>query len=306
MTVAVSQENTSAGREKIAILANLEKAGVTGLHADICAWADRQGYDVVSNLTETSARSEHLNPFGTLTTQELQNHLSQAKMLVTLGGDGTLLYAAQLITAAQIPVLSVNLGSLGFHTQVSPHNLQECLDFVAGGNYQVEKRMVLQARLIADGRETHSILALNDVVVSKSAWGHVVSLRISVDGEILTDISADAMIISSPTGSSAYNYAARGPVLYPSMDAIILNALCAHRMRVSPLVIPGNSTVEVKLRSRRAGDSAQVLIDGQPWQAIGDEEILKISRAPMYLPLIVFENDFYGKLRDKLRWGGLF
>jgi NAD+ kinase len=168
--------------------------------------------------------------------------------------------------------------------------------------------MMLQVELPASRQNSQpqTMLALNDVVISKSAWGHMVTLGITIDEQVVTDIAADALIISTPTGSSAYNYAAGGPVLYPDMDAFILNALCAHRMRASPLVVPGEARINVTLRQRRPGDSAQVLTDGQPWHFIADKETLKISMAPMYLPLMVFENDFFGKLRNKLRWGGLF
>src|SRR5690606_34671694 len=107
-------------------------------------------------------------------------------------------------------------------------------------------------------------------------------------------------------GSSAYNYAAGGPVVYPGMEAIIFNTLCPHRMRFSALVLPGESTLDITLQPRRPDENAQILTDGQPWRSLGDDETLKISKAGMYLPLIVFENDFYGKLRNKLIWGGLF
>ncbi len=292
----------------IGVLANMEKSGVEQIFAQVAAWASHNGYQIVSNTNGQFKDSppDH-NPFGVTDQDELAKRYSEAELLITMGGDGTLLYAAQLVAKAQIPVLSVNLGSLGFHTQVSPHNLDECLSLVLSGECEIENRMMLQIELAASQQQPPSlILALNDVVISKSAWGHMVTLGITIDGQIVTDIAADALIISTPTGSSAYNYAAGGPVVYPNMDAFILNALCAHRMRVSPLVVPGEVTIEVTLRQRRPGDSAQILTDGQPWQTIADNETLKISMAPMYLPLMVFENDFFGKLRNKLRWGGLF
>ncbi len=295
--------------KKLGVLANLDKSGIEPIFEQVATWAVRNGYQVVSNTDGGfNARASDGSPFGVEGQAQLADKFSDAELLITMGGDGTLLYAAQLVAEAQIPVLSVNLGSLGFHTQVSPHNLEECLSLVSNGECEIENRMMLQASLPAtqESQPQQTKLALNDVVVSKSAWGHMVTLGITIDEQVVTDIAADALIISTPTGSSAYNYAAGGPVLYPDMDAFIINALCAHRMRVSPLVVPGEASIEVSLRPRRAGDSAQILTDGQPWQIIADEEILKISMAPMYLPLMVFENDFFGKLRNKLRWGGLF
>lgn len=291
--------------QTIGVLANLEKTGVNEAFQQISSWAERLDCKIVSNFTAHHNGPNMVNPFG-VDADGLREMFATVDLLISLGGDGTLLFAAQLVASAGIRVLSVNLGSLGFHTQVSPDNLVECLNQLATGDVVVENRMMLQVERMGPEGTIGPVLALNDVVVSKNAWGHMVTLRVSIDGEIVTDVAADALIMSSPTGSSAYNYAAGGPVLYPAMDAIILNALCTHRMQVSPLVLPASVELKIDLRPRRPDESAQVLTDGQPWIAIGEAETLKISRADVYLRLIVFENDFYGKLRDKLRWGGLF
>lgn len=293
---------------RVGVLANLEKRGVNDAFAQITAWVGRENYELVTNFLDNAGPTLG-NPFG-VESDDLARMFHDVDVLISLGGDGTLLFAAQLIAPAQVPVLSVNLGSLGFHTQVGPEELAVCLDQLTKGQLVIEKRMMLQAEIDpGDGGgnlDTLPKLALNDFVISKSAWGHMVTLRLAIDGQVVSDISADALIVSSATGSSAYNFAAGGPVFYPAMEGMILNALCAHRMRVSPLVVPADAQLEVQLRPRRPEDSAQVLADGQPWNTMADVETLKISRAGVYLPLIVFENDFYGKLRDKLRWGGLF
>ena len=288
---------------RVGVLANLEKSGVKDAFARIQAWSSENGYELTANMLIAHEGPSLGNPFG-VEAAKLKQMFCNVDVLISLGGDGTLLFASELAAPAGVPVLSVNLGSLGFHTQVGPDDLGDCLNRMSSGNYVIEKRMMLQTSLEDSNAEAH--LALNDIVISKSAWGHMVTLRLSIDGAVLTDISADALIVSSPTGSSAYNYAAGGPVVYPAMDALILNALCAHRMRVTPVVVPPDSKLTVSLRPRRPEDFAQVLTDGQPWHSMTDSETLKISRADVYLPLIVFENDFYGKLRDKLRWGGLF
>lgn len=291
---------------KVAVLANLEKTGVRQAYDHVEKWAVASGRELVSNLDGKTSEPGVGSPFGFADPQTLADRYAGADILITMGGDGTLLYAAQVTGGGKIPVLSINLGSLGFHTQVSPHNLDSCLSHIGDGNFAVENRMILEAQVESPLGGSKTTLALNDIVVAKSAWGHMVTLHIKADGETVSDVAADALIVCSPTGSSAYNYAAGGPVLYPNMDAIVLNALCAHRMRVSPVVIPGSCELEVTLKPRRTGDFAQVLNDGQPWQKIAEHVTLKISKASMYLPLIVFENDFYGKLREKLRWGGLF
>jgi len=289
---------------KVGVLANLEKQGVSSVFERVCAWAKQQDAQLLTNATGVQAKPTLGNPFG-VETADLKALFRDADILVCLGGDGTLLYAAQLIADAAVPVLSVNLGSLGFHTQVNPATLDACLHRISEGDMPVERRMMLAASFPDRSSGAETPVALNDVVISKSAWGHMVTLRLSIDGQVVSDISADALIVSSPTGSSAYNYAAGGPVFFPTMEALILNTLCAHRMRVTPLVVSPEAELEVVLRPRRPEDSAQVLLDGQPWNTLADGETLKISRADVYLPLIVFENDFYRKLREKLRWGGL-
>lgn len=296
---------------RIGVLANLEKQGVDEAHATVLDWAERHRIEVVTNRGDRDdTRPSVENPFG-VSGDALAELYRDIDVLVCLGGDGTLLFAAQLVAPASVPVLSVNLGSLGFHTQVKPSELEVCLERLLLGEYVIDRRMMLQVDFAGapiSSSETGDLvtLALNDIVISKSAWGHMVTLRLAIDGRVVTDISADALIVSTPTGSSGYNFAADGPVFYPSMQGVILNALCAHRMRVSPLVVPPEAKLEVQLRPRRPQDSAQVLADGQAWHSMSDSETLKISRADVYLPLLVFNDDFYGKLREKLRWGGLF
>lgn len=290
----------------IGILANLEKPDVEAISSRIADWADKHDHKVVSNLDGLSNLKSSGTPFGYSDIAELKARFAHVDVLITVGGDGTLLYAVPIAAERQIPVLSVNLGSLGFHTQASPDNLEECLQRFQDGHFILQNRMLFRAAKLADGKEQDSIIALNDIVVSKTAWGHMITLHLRNRDEVITDVSADALIVATPTGSSAYNYAAGGPVLAPDMECIILNALCAHRMRVSPLILPPDTELIVSIKPRRIVDSAQIVSDGQPWLVLDDGEFLKISRASMYLPLVIFENDFYGKMRDKLRWGGLF
>jgi NAD+ kinase len=296
--------------KKIALLANWEKQGVGALAEKLRYWAQQRGWVVVGNPEEPdtgSAPDSTATPFGTLSKDQLTDHYQDCSLMVTLGGDGTLLYGGQVAAPLSLPVLSVNLGSLGFHTQVGPETLIQALDTVAENRHRVEMRLMLESQVLSSqDQERHSgVLSVNDVVVARHAWGHMVNVRVWINEALATDITADGVIISTPTGSSAYNFAAQGPVLHPSLETVVMTAVCPHRMRLTPLVMPADSVIEIQARSRRPGERCVVLADGQQWADIGPKETLKISRAPVYLRLIVFEDDFYGKLRDKLRWGGL-
>ncbi|MCX7625504.1 MAG: NAD(+)/NADH kinase, partial [Candidatus Sumerlaeaceae bacterium] len=218
---------------------------------------------------------------------------------------------AHLVASLEIPVLSVHLGSLGFHTQVEPSALGRALDAVHAGQFDIENRMLLKLEIRSKASEGPSgllgdALALNDIVVSKSAWGRMVHLRITVDGRPASDLYADGFLVSTPTGSSAYNYAARGPVLEPRIEAIVLNAICPHRLNFAPIVLSAEHVVGVEFHPRKPSEEAQLLVDGRPWGSVSDEAELKIYKAPVYVRLITFEDRFFEKLREKLAWGGLF
>ncbi|MBX7245729.1 MAG: NAD(+)/NADH kinase [Candidatus Sumerlaeaceae bacterium] len=299
--------------KRIAVIANPHKDGARSALEQVRAWARAHGVEALVN-TDLQPLTENADggTFDISRREELREAFAGADLAITLGGDGTLLYGAGVLGPLQLPMLSVNLGSLGFHTQAGPENLVHCLDAILAGGFRTEKRLLLETEILRAEPATSGedvpegkMLALNDVVISKSAWGRMIHLRLSVNGQDVTDLSADALIVATPTGSSAYNYAANGPVLAPTLDAIVINAICPHRMVFAPLVLGADAELTVDFHQRKPLEVAQVLVDGQRWGSVLQAERLKISRAPMYLPLIVFHDDFFQKLRDKLAWGGL-
>jgi NAD+ kinase len=293
---------------KIAVIVHSLKKQSQALLEQLREWAKKHNYRVVTNL-DLAENSELLSDAKPLPDETVVEKFAGASWAVTLGGDGTLLYAAHLVAPLNIPVLSVHLGNLGFHTQVEPAGLQRALEAVHRGEYSVENRMLLQVEVqnkAGDAKPVGSALALNDVVVSKSAWGRMVHLRINVDSQPASDLYADGFLVATPTGSSAYNYAARGPILEPKMEAIILNAICPHRLNFSPIVLSADHVVGVEFHPRKPSEEAQLLVDGRTWGSVSDSMQLKIYKASMYVRLIMFENRFFEKLREKLAWGGLF
>jgi NAD+ kinase len=297
--------------KRIVVIANREKPGIDSALAVVNQWAGRNQIRIDCNLSSSNqaqSGTAPYGPFGSSSADELRERFAGADLAITLGGDGTLLFGVQLVAPLGMPVLAVNLGSLGFHTQALPESLEACLDAVKSGEFRTESRVLLQASVQGPHEESDRgsrIIALNDIVVTKSAWGHMVHVRLHINGTAVADISADGLIISTPTGSTAYNLAAGGPVLLPGLEVVVINAICPHRMRFSPLVLPANAEIQLAIHRRKALEEAQILADGQTWRMVTDEETLKISKAPVYLPLIVFQDDFFDKLRTKLHWGGL-
>ena len=293
--------------KRIAVVANHEKQQVAEVVAGMKNWAERNGVQLEVAFSDgNDKRPVPMIQFDPERMRDLRRQFAGCDVAVTLGGDGTLLVAAHAVAPLDIPVLSVNLGSLGFHTQVEPENITSALDAVHSGNFRTETRMMLEATLESGvGDSPISAIALNDIVVAKSVWGRVVHLRVSVDAIPATDVFGDGLLVCTPTGSSAYNYAAHGPVLDPALEAILVNAICPHGMTIAPLVLRPTSRIDVEFHPRKALEEANVFVDGQAWSAVTHLDRLKISRAPVYLPLVVFEDDFFAKLRAKLAWGGL-
>ena len=231
--------------------------------------------------------------------------LSEIDALVTLGGDGTLLRGARLLAGKQIPILGINLGRLGFLTSCGAEDAVEGLRLLATGDYVAEARMTLAARAV-DGRgETRQQwLALNDFVLHKGGFARVVRLRVAINGESIGVYAADGVIISTPTGSTAYSLSAGGPVVVPTVESIILTPISAHMLAVRPLVIPPDA--EVVVETIQNPEELIVTVDGQVGTNLASGEKLVVRRAPSPVLIVRFPGtSFFERLRAKLGWGGV-
>jgi NAD+ kinase len=225
--------------------------------------------------------------------------------LITLGGDGTMLRGARLLGGREVPILGVNLGRLGFLTSCGQDQLDEALDRFARGDYLAEIRMQLEAHSqTIRGEERRSWLALNDVVLHKGGFARVVKLRVLVDGEDVGVYAADGVIISTPTGSTAYNLSAGGPVVLPTQHLIITTPISPHTLAIRPLVVPADS--EVTVRAEDGPEELLVTIDGQVGTMFAPGDSLVVRRAAASVVVVRFsETTFFSVLRRKLGWGGL-
>ena len=232
--------------------------------------------------------------------------VTRVDLIVVLGGDGTLLSVAGCIASADVdvPILGVNFGSLGFLTEATLPELYPSLEAALAGRAKVEARMMLRATTIRQGAALPEQLALNDVVITKSARARMTDLSVSVGEEFVTRVKADGLIVATPTGSTAYNLSAGGPILHPSADAIVLTPLAPHTLTNRPLVLPATS--RITLKPIVAPESDPVLtFDGQYGIPLEAGDLVAIARAPRVLRLLrTSARTHFDVLREKLKWGG--
>jgi NAD+ kinase len=225
--------------------------------------------------------------------------------LLTLGGDGTLLRAARLDEEHAVPILGINLGRLGFLTCCPAEMMEDALRRFAGGDYVVEKRMTLDARVLdVAGRDRAHWRALNDVVLHKGGFARVVTMRVQANGEDVARYSADGIVCATPTGSTAYNLSAGGPVVFPTLETILVTPVSAHTLALRPLVLA--PTAEVIVQPEDGPEELLVTVDGQVGTTFAIGETLVVRRSANPVPIVRFdEGSFFTTMREKLRWGGL-
>jgi NAD+ kinase len=225
----------------------------------------------------------------------------QVDLLIVLGGDGTLLSMARAVGDLGVPILGVNLGGLGFLTATTLEEMLPALEAVRVGGMAIEERMVLGARLIRNGQTVGEYSALNDVVITKSAMSRIVDLAVSVGGRHATAYRADGLIISTPTGSTAYNLSTGGPILFPTMDAVVLTPIAPHTLSNRPIVIPGAERIEVTLLDDQ---DVMLTMDGQVGVPLRERDTVEVQKAAARIRLLRFpQKDFFSVLRTKLKWG---
>jgi NAD+ kinase len=208
----------------------------------------------------------------------------------------------RLVKNRNIPILGVNLGSLGFLAEVSIHEMYPALEHVLRGEYSIERRMMLKARVLRGNACIGDYRVLNDVVVNKGALARIISLEVSVDGVYLTTFQADGLILATPTGSTAYSLSAGGPIIHPSLSSILLTPICPHTLTNRPIILPVDSILEIRLKN----DSRDVLLtlDGQVGSSFLKDDVAVIERSEYTVPFIQspFKN-YFEVLRTKLKWG---
>jgi NAD+ kinase len=225
-----------------------------------------------------------------------------SQLLLVLGGDGTLLAAAHLAAPRGIPILPINMGSLGFLTSFTLDELYPALEETLEGRFSVSERVMLQVELERGGKVIENQRVLNEVVVNKGALARMIELELRIDGDFVCRYRADGLIVASPTGSTAYSLSAGGPIVHPGVESFIITPICAHMLSDRPLVVRDTSSVEMKLSENT--ESVFLTLDGQRGIPLQAKDLLRISRSKELLKLIQPPRKSYFEiLRNKLKWG---
>ena len=269
---------------------------VRGVLPGLLEWLRAHGLTAVVDL-----ETEHsLGQPGIGVTRE--DFPDSVDLLLVLGGDGTLLSAARALAGRDVPVLAVNLGSLGFLTPVALDQMYPMLEKTLAGRQEEERRRMLCVERIRDGRTLETYHALNDAVLNKGAIARILDFEVSVDGQAVSIYKADGLIFSTPTGSTAYSMAAGGPIIFPTVQALLITPICSHTLNHRPLVLPDDSTIEVVVHSNQ--ENVYLTVDGQVGSKVQHGDRIVCRRSPRTLRLVRPPGaGYFEVMRNKLKWG---
>ncbi|MGB5107606.1 MAG: NAD(+)/NADH kinase [Candidatus Zixiibacteriota bacterium] len=282
---------------RFGIIANRKRPGADDVIKRVIFWTQNYGHDF--------RLCEELRDFATETNQISQrNRMGQeCDIIISMGGDGTLLATSRDIGAADTPILGINLGSLGFLTQVSADEVETRLNEIIAGKYRIESRMLLEAS-VDDDRNSIRYTALNDVVVDRGSLARLIQLDLFVNDEFISTYRADGLVICTPTGSTAYNSAVGGPLLNPNMEAIVASPIAPQSLAARPLLFHGEDVIRVRVTSSQ--HTCLMTVDGQTSVELANLTQITVRKAGHSTRLITFEdNSFYKILRTKLHWAVL-
>lgn len=282
--------------KSVGIVSKPEKPELTQIIPELVEWLEKHGYCV--NLDRESA-AYYANDAAVVEREQLGK--CEPDFLIVLGGDGTLLSAARAVAPLNVPILGVNLGSLGFLTEVPLADLYPTLRAVDAKDCEIEVRSMVHARLLRDGQQLADAHALNDVVISKTTIARLASFDIYVNGAYVSNYRGDGLIVSTPTGSTAYSLAAGGPILMPQVEALEITPICPHSLSHRPLVV--QDSVEIEINVQSATDEAFLSIDGQVGVPVAEGDRLVCRKSPYNTQLLRLQKSFFEVLRTKLKWG---
>ena len=283
----------SSAIRRVAITAKQGSRSAARACSELSEWLRRRDLEVV--LDAVSLEALQLPDVG------LYDAGGQYDLIIVLGGDGTLLSVARA-QQGDAPILGVNMGSLGFLTEISRAELYPSMGEILAGRFDTDRRSLLDVELVRAGGETVAYRALNDVVITKSALARIIDLRIEVDEQLVARYRSDGLILSTPTGSTAYNLSAGGPIAFPLLPIVLVTPICPHTLTHRPLVVPQSSLIVVTLETPR--EEVFLTVDGQEGMALESGDQVRVTPSEKAVQLVrISGRSFYDGLRSKLRWG---
>lgn len=278
----------------IAVVARGASREAVQTAAELAEWLDRR--DIAVALDEVSLRAADLEGASTYRSG------ASYDLVIVLGGDGTLLSVARSVSP-HVPILGVNLGRLGFLTELSRTDLYPNLVNLLAGRYVLEERSLFDVELRRFAGPVSRYRAFNDVVIAKSALAQIIEIELQVQGRLMARYRSDGLIISTPNGSTAYNLSAGGPILFPALPVAVLTPICPHSLSFRPIVVPDSEAIEVRLQTQK--EEVFLTVDGQEGGSIRFRDTVVVARSENTVQLVrLSDRTFYDSLRDKLRWGG--
>jgi len=282
--------------KKVGIIANIAKEKSPEYTAALREWMLKRGLEVY--LEEGIAAK-----IGCLPGVEKEKLRTLVDLLVVFGGDGTILRTARLASKRDVPIVGINLGGFGYLTEVNLSEMFAALELILAGNFQIEKRMMLDVEIQGGEEPFREGTVLNDVVINRGNLSRIVELETTVDGRYLTTFKADGLIIATPTGSTAYSLAAGGPIIFPELKLILINPICPHTLTNRPVILPESAVIRVSLCTLEQG--ATVTLDGQVSFTVKFGDIVTIRKSRYITTLVSSPHRGYLEiLRTKLGWGG--
>jgi len=285
----------SASHKSVAIVSKPGKPELATILPELLGWFRQRQYALVVDR-ETAPHAP-----GIEVVEREQMSSRRLDFVVVLGGDGTLLAAARSVAKQGVPVLGVNLGSLGFLTEIPLEELYPSLEGIDAGHYSVETRSMLHCEVMRKGSCVATFDALNDVVVGKATISRLNHCKVYIDGEFVSSYKTDSLIVSSPTGSTAYSLAAGGPIIMPTVAALVVTPVAAHSLTHRPLVVPSTSQIEIVIST--GSEQGYMSVDGQIGIPMHDGDRIVCSNSQYEVKLLRIRGTFFDVLRTKLKWG---
>lgn len=268
---------------------------------ELTLWLRERGIELVGGPQIERERIEHETGCA-VTEVEPEDLAAAADLVLVLGGDGTMIATARLIGDEEVPVLGVNYGGLGYLTEFRIEELYDALEMILADNFRLDKRVMLAVELHRDKEIVTVNRVLNDVVINKSALARIIEIEAYLNRQFVTSFRADGLIVSTPTGSTAYNLSAGGPVIFPSMNAVVITPICPFTLSNRPIVVPDDAVIELLMKT--ANEDVSLTLDGQVGfpLTVNDRVVIRKSRTTFNL-IQPSNRNYFDVLRDKLRWG---